>query len=235
MAWLVALCVFIVLIVIFTCFIRYLRHDQTLSVKSLFWIYFRTFALIGLLILIIGGLTPVVQAVFSLIFGPEFSYSSHEEYYSGARRIVVDGSPSASLVTGITLSIVGLLIWSGHLFGARKLATIAPEVTEHFVGVFSLLGLLVFSLVALSSLTATIPSVVQFMVQESDTTIIEIDTPKEPPPEHANQNTDTAKLERPMDGWITDRSSGPGNSLALFLTSCPIWIFTIRQTFKTLR
>ena len=98
MGWLVALCVFIVLIVIFTCFIRYLRHDQTLSVKSLFWIYFRTFALIGLLILIIGGLTPVVQAVFSLVFGPEFSYSSHEEYYSGVRRIVVDGSPSASLV-----------------------------------------------------------------------------------------------------------------------------------------
>jgi hypothetical protein len=235
MGWLVTLCVFIVLIVIFTCFIRYLRHDQTLSVKSLFWIYFRTFALIGLLILIIGGLAPVVQAVLSLIFGPEFSYSSHEEYYSGVRRIVVDGSSSASLVTGVTLSIVGALIWSGHLLGARRLATLAPEVTEHFLGVFSLLSLLVFSLVALSSLTATIPNVVGFMVQESDTTIIEIDTPNDQTIKETTRNREAEAPPQPMDGWITERSSGPGNSLALFLTSCPIWIFTIRQTFKALK
>ena len=46
MWWLIVLSIFVVLVVILTYFIRYIRGEQALSVESLLWVYFRTFALI---------------------------------------------------------------------------------------------------------------------------------------------------------------------------------------------
>ena len=237
MWWLIALSIFVVLVVILTYFIRYIRGEQALSVESLLWVYFRTFALIGLLICSVGGVSSLIQAGFAAVIGPEFSWSSHHEYNAGVTSRVFDGSITSSLVTGMTLFSVGLIIWLSHYWGTLKLAGVAVEVTEHFKGLFTLLALVVFSLVSLTSLTTSLPSLTEYLIDESSSTVV-ITSPPVITDASTNESNDTEnlpeKLPRP-EMYSDNYRESPGDSLAIFLTSLPVWIWSVRKSFLIIK
>ncbi|MCH2309054.1 MAG: hypothetical protein MK357_05150 [SAR202 cluster bacterium] len=227
MWWLIVLSIFVVLVVILTYFIRYIRGEQALSVESLLWVYFRTFALIGLLICVVGGISNILQAGFAATIGPEFSWSSHREFNEGITSRVFDGSITSSLVTGITLFTVGLIIWVSHYWGTLKLAGVAEEVTEHFKGLFTLLALVVFSLVSLTSLTTSLPSLTEYFIDEPSSTVVITD-------DSTYELADTEVLPKP-EIYSDDYRESPGDSLSIFLTSLPVWIWSVRKSFMIIK
>ncbi|MBI2165243.1 MAG: hypothetical protein HYU29_02415 [Chloroflexi bacterium] len=150
-----------------------------LPVRLLLRGYLHTVALVGLVLLALG-LSSLLQSAFGATLGKEFSYNpvyiaprpvvppekgmepvnGEETRQKGLERAFQEG-----LINGVSLTVVGSIIWGLHLWGRRRI-----ENPEERAGVLSrfyvMLGLALFSLIAIVNLPQALAGTIRYYALE---------------------------------------------------------------------
>lgn len=136
-----------------------------LSFQFLLTLYFYIVSIASLLVLVVG-LTGLVRAGLSLPLGQEFSYLDSSLYYryeapggvpekgrepitAEQLRLRMDQAFREGILQGVSLSLVGGLVWGLHYLGRRRREALGGDI--FLVRAYPLLLLVIFSVVGLIS------------------------------------------------------------------------------------
>jgi hypothetical protein len=199
-----------------------LRAGESVRVplRFLFRIYLYLIIVAGL-ILLVQGLSALVQAGLGAGLGKDFSYrpvptayrpppperkgeevqptleEQREQKERGLDRAMKEG-----LLNGVSFTVVGFLIWAVHIWGRRRLET---EEERHGIlnRVYLILVLIIFSIIAISSLPQAVYDTLRFY------------------------------LLTPLEGYV--QPSPPGQELATALVALPLWIIYLTGVIRASR
>jgi hypothetical protein len=152
----------------------------TFSFRAALRVYFYVVLLISIGLFSIGGLSTLLKVGFGEIVGPEFSYGEvyQEHHYEQEERqredypAHLDGDPRTlperidlairgNIINGSSMAMIGLSLLIVHYFGRKWMET-KQESSDMMRRVYLFVGLIIFTLVTLISLTAGIPETLRY-------------------------------------------------------------------------
>tara|TARA_B100000470_G_C19783680_1_gene388887 strand:- start:683 stop:1378 length:696 start_codon:yes stop_codon:yes gene_type:complete len=156
------------------------------SFRAAMRVYFYVVLLISVGLFSIGGLSTLLKVGFGEIVGPEFSYGEvyQEHRYEQEERqredypAHLDGDPQTlperidlairgNIINGSSMAMIGLSLLVVHYFGRRWVET-EEESSDLMRRVYLFVGLIIFTLVTLISLTAGIPETLKYALLENE-------------------------------------------------------------------
>ncbi len=158
-------------------------EPMRLSFRTIAAAYFHLMAIACFLVLTVG-LSIALKAGLSDAFGREFSYfrppiarpvpegppgrmPPPDDSVERNRRDV-EGQYQNDLIQGMTLAVVGAVLWGIHGFGRRQVTPEAPEVRQFFSRAHAIVLLAIFGLVGVVALPMSIYEALRFFLITSD-------------------------------------------------------------------
>jgi hypothetical protein len=139
-----------------------------------------------------GGISALFKVGFAEMFGPEFSYGSvYEEHQweqeddyrrqldarnpdypksetdfnSRTLQEKIEFTKKSTLINGVTISIVGLLLLTIHIFSRRWVETV-DERSDGHRRLYLVVGLVIFSIVTVVTLATGLPEALRYALLE---------------------------------------------------------------------
>ncbi len=169
-----------------------LRSSQpiVLSFLTLITAYFYMVLIISAIV-VAFGLSTLFKAGLSDVFGRDFSYGQPPSFkvsappVEGPNGAIKPGAPTPeeqqqrnlkaresqyrdNLIEGITISIVGALIWLVHFFGMRKVRQLGDPTQPFFHRAYIIILLVIFTVVGIVSLPQSVYESVKFYLVPAD-------------------------------------------------------------------
>lgn len=165
-----------------------------LSFRTIAAAYFHLMAIATLLVLTVG-LSTGIKAGLADAFGREFSYSRPvtmraavgpggtarppppvPEEQQERQRKDIERQYQNDWIQGITLTLVGAVLWGLHLFGRRRVTPEEPETRQFFARAYSTVLLAIFGLVGVVALPMGMYELLRFFLVPLDES-----APNQPP------------------------------------------------------